>query len=545
MIILMNIQLTFLTILCVIIAVEGRDSQKFGATSSSSSSFSLSPRGGSSILTTDRSSGLESSGDLPADDIDVAEKSETSFVEDYLYVVKRDGSKEEASMDKVVARIKNLSADLDHRYVSSELIAEKIMRGMYPGASTEEVDALVAETSASMSTIHPDYARLAARIIASRMHKTTDDLFSSAMIRLHQAIDPKTGENCGFIDDALMDLIKRRGNEINEQIVKERDFDLTYFGLKTLQRSYLLKEHSEGEIVEIPQFMLMRVALGIHCSLPAATKDVEDLNLKAAFETYEMMSQGYFTHASPTLFHSGTTHPQLSSCFLVKMSEDSINGIYDTLKRCAVISKSAGGIGLSVHNIRARGTHIKGTRGVSNGLVPMLRVYDVTSRYVDQGGGKRPGAFAVYLEPWHADIFDVLNLKKNHGKEEQRARDLFYGLWVPDLFMKRVEMDGKWSLMCPHQCPGLYSCHGEEFEELYTRYENEGRAVRTVRARELWTHILDAQIETGTPYLLFKDACNKKSNQQNLGTIQCSNLCTEIIQYTDSEEVAVCNLASL
>ena len=315
---------------------------------------------------------------------------------------------------------------------------------MYPGASTAEVDDLIAETAASMSTIHPDYARLAARVIATRMHKTTNPLFSQAMKRLHEAVDPKTGEKCGFICEHLIDLINRKTSVIDAQIVRERDFDLTYFGLKTLHRSYLLKEHSEGEIVEIPQFMLMRVALGIHCSVLAKSAEEEDENLLAAFETYDMMSRGFFTHASPTLFHSGTTHPQLSSCFLVQMSEDSINGIYDTLKRCAVISKSAGGIGLSVHNIRARGTHIKGTRGVSNGLVPMLRVYDVTSRYVDQGGGKRPGAFAIYLEPWHADIFDVLNLKKNHGKEEQRARDLFYGLWIPDLFMKRVEEDGYW-----------------------------------------------------------------------------------------------------
>ena len=275
------------------------------------------------------------------------------------------------------------------------------------------------------------------------------------------------------------------------------------------------------------------------------TREEEDKWLRAAFETYDLMSEGYFTHASPTLFHSGTTHPQLSSCFLVQMSDDSISGIYDTLKRCAVISKAAGGIGLSVHNIRARGSPIRGTRGISNGLVPMLRVYDATSRYVDQGGGKRPGAFAVYIEPWHADIFDVLNLKKNHGKEEQRARDLFYGLWIPDLFMRRVEADEMWSLMCPHQCPGLSSCHGKEFEQLYGKYEREGRYIRQMRARDVWSAILESQIETGTPYMLFKDAANEKSNQKNLGTIQCSNLCTEIIQYTDKEEVAVCNLASM
>jgi len=323
--------------------------------------------------------------------------------------------------------------------------------------------------------------------------------------------------------------------------------EITYFGFKTLERSYLLK-NLQGQILERPQYLMMRVALGIHCSERDSgpmTKEEEDKRLQQAFETYDLMSAGYFTHASPTLFHSGTTHPQLSSCFLVQMSDDSINGIYDTLKRCAVISKSAGGIGLSVHNIRARGSPIKGTRGVSNGLVPMLRVYDVTSRYVDQGGGKRPGAFAVYIEPWHSDIFDVLNLKKNHGKEEQRARDLFYGLWIPDLFMKRVEADGLWSLMCPNQCPGLSECHGKEFEELYEKYEKEGNYLRQLRAREVWSAILESQIETGTPYMLFKDAANEKSNQKNLGTIQCSNLCTEIIQYTDEEEVAVCNLASI
>ena len=359
----------------------------------------------------------------------------------------------------------------------------------------------------------------------------------------------------GFVNNDIADLVRRRGDEINAKIDMDRDFDITYFGYKTLERSYLLKIDEET-ILERPQYMWMRVALGIHCcnnkkeqdgdhQTQTTTKEEDDANLQAAFETYELMSRGYFTHASPTLFHAGTVHPQLCSCFLIQMSDDSINGIYDTLKRCAVISKAAGGIGLCVNKIRARGTFIKGTRGVSNGLVPMLRVYDSTSHYVDQGGGKRPGAFAIYVEPWHADIFDVLNLRKNHGKEEQRARNLFYGLWVPDLFMKRVEEDGMWSLMCPHQCQGLAECHGEEFERLYEKYESEGRFVRQVRARTLWASILDAQIETGTPYLLYKDAANRKSNQQNLGTIQCSNLCTEIIQYTDSEEVAVCNLASI
>jgi ribonucleoside-diphosphate reductase alpha subunit len=426
-----------------------------------------------------------------------------------------------------------LSDGLDKRYVDIPALAESIILGVYPNVTTSEVDTLAAETAASKSTQHPDYAKLAARIAISHNHKVTPDSFSHAIEILY-------ANGAGFIDTRIADLVKRRAGEINAKVDCTRDFTLTYFGFKTLERAYLLKTET-GIVVERPQYLLMRVALGIHCFLDSEEEEA----LQAAFETYDMMSQGYFTHASPTLFHSGTTHPQLSSCFLVQMTEDSINGIYDTLKRCAVISKAAGGIGLSVHNIRARGTHIKGTRGVSNGLVPMLRVYDVTSRYVDQGGGKRPGAFAIYVEPWHADIFDVLNLKKNHGKEEQRARDLFYGLWVPDLFMERVESDGVWSLMCPHQCKGLQNCHGDNFRRLYEKYESEGRFVRQVRARDLWGAILDAQIETGTPYLLYKDAANEKSNQKNLGTIQSSNLCTEIIQYTDTEEVAVCNLASM
>jgi ribonucleoside-diphosphate reductase alpha subunit len=434
---------------------------------------------------------------------------------------------------------------LDQRFISLPNLADSILQGTYPNITTTEIDTLASETAASKSTQHPDYARLAARICATANHKSTPDTFSEAMLILNEG-------GSGFVNDEIADLVKRRGKEINEKIVTQRDLEnITYFGFKTLERSYLLKLDKET-IVERPQYMWMRVALGIHCCRPhdgdnkqPFSKEEEDVNLEAAFETYDLMSRGYFIHASPTLFHAGTTHPQLSSCFLVQMSDDSIDGIYDTLKRCAVISKAAGGIGLSVNKIRARGTFIKGTRGVSNGLVPMLRVYDSTSHYVDQGGGKRPGAFAVYIEPWHADIFDVLNLRKNHGKEEQRARNLFYGLWVPDLFMKRVEEDGMWSLMCPHQCPGLAECHGEDFERLYERYESEGRYTRQVQARKLWAAILDAQIETGTPYLLYKDAANTKSNQQNLGTIQCSNLCTEIIQYTDEEEVAVCNLASI
>ena len=420
-----------------------------------------------------------------------------------------------------------------------ESLTDSILRGMYPDVNSYEIDELAAETAASMATQHVLYARLAARILVSLNHKYTPSTFSQAI----EAID----KEINYIDPDIADLVRRRGDEINQRIRNERDLEITYFGFKTLHRSYLLKSN-DGMPIERPQYLMMRVALGIHCTglkSDVTTREEEDKRLHAAFETYDLMSEGYFTHASPTLFHSGTTHPQLSSCFLVQMSDDSINGIYDTLKRCAVISKAAGGIGLSVHNIRARGSPIKGTRGVSNGLVPMLRVYDVTSRYVDQGGGKRPGAFAVYIEPWHSDIFDVLNLKKNHGKEEQRARDLFYGLWIPDLFMKRVENDQMWSLMCPNLCPGLSECHGKEFEELYEKYEKEGKFIRQLRAREVWSAILESQIETGTPYMLFKDAANEKSNQKNLGTIQCSNLCTEIIQYTDEEEVAVCNLASM
>ena len=420
---------------------------------------------------------------------------------------------------------------------------------------------LASETAASMSTQHTHYARLAGRICIWENHKTTPSQFSQAISVLYE-------EGRGFIHDDIAGIVDRHSASIDSKIHSDRDFDLTYFGFKTLVRSYLLQSNqwnplleasnhsiihpghvNKSVVVERPQYMFMRVALGIHCSRDSSrsspSQQEDESNLQAAFETYDLMSKGYFTHASPTLFHSGTIHPQMSSCFLVQMSDDSIEGIYDTLKKCAIISKSAGGIGLSVHNIRARGTHIKGTRGVSNGLVPMLRVYDVTSRYVDQGGGKRPGAFAIYLEPWHADIFDILNLKKNHGKEEQRARDLFYGLWVPDLFMKRVQEDGVWSLMCPHACQGLAQCYGEDFDRLYQQYESEGRFVKQVRARELWTAIVLAQIESGNPYMLYKDAANSKSNQQNLGTIQCSNLCTEIIQYTNTTEVAVCNLASM
>jgi ribonucleotide reductase alpha subunit len=459
----------------------------------------------------------------------------------YLLDLDTDSPAGFANYNQIFARLQALAADFpkEEKATSTALnlegLTESILRGMYPNVTSYEIDTLSAETAASMATQHASYARLAARIEASQIHKHTPPTFS-------KAVEYLTDES-GYINPKLAELVKRRAETIDAEIVHDRDLDLTYFGFKTLERAYLLR-NDKGDIVERPQYLMMRVALGIHCCGNDSAAD-EDQQLQAAFETYHHMSQGYFTHASPTLFHSGTTHPQLSSCFLVQMSDDSINGIYDTLKRCAVISKAAGGVGLSVHNIRARGTPIRGTRGVSNGLVPMLRVYDVTSRYVDQGGGKRPGAFAVYVEPWHADILDVLNLKKNHGKEEQRARDLFYGLWVPDLFMERVEKDESWSLMCPHACPGLPELYGKAFEDLYCQYEREGRFVKQIRARDLWSAILESQIETGTPYMLYKDAANAKSNQKNLGTIQCSNLCTEIIQYTDQDEVAVCNLASM
>lgn len=523
--------------------------QQAASTSTSASSSTL--ESGRSVLLSAASSPRQDSQSETTDTTTTTTTSGLSLdrpqpfapAQEALSVAKRDGTRELFDDGKILKRLTVLAEGLDTRYLNITAIHNTVVRGMYPSVTSTEIDVLAAETAAALSTQHADYSRLAARILVTHNHKATPSTFSEAVQILFQ-------DGTGFIDPTLCELVQRRGAEIDARVVHQRDWDMTYFGFKTLERAYLLRDTNE-RMLERPQYLFMRVALGIHCcSAPTeegrpADDRTEDERLQAAFETYDLMSGGYFTHASPTLFHSGTTHPQLSSCFLVQMSDDSINGIYDTLKRCAVISKSAGGIGLSVHNIRARGTPIRGTRGVSNGLVPMLRVYDVTSRYVDQGGGKRPGAFAIYLEPWHADVFDVLNLKKNHGKEEQRARDLFYGLWIPDLFMRRVEEDGVWSLMCPHQCPGLSESYGQAFEELYQRYESEGRFTRQVRARDLWGAILESQIETGTPYMLYKDACNAKSNQKNLGTIQCSNLCTEIIQYSDQEEVAVCNLASI
>ncbi|MCS6832485.1 MAG: ribonucleoside-diphosphate reductase subunit alpha [Flammeovirgaceae bacterium] len=449
-----------------------------------------------------------------------------------MLVIKRDGRRESVRFDKITTRIEQLCYGLDTRHVDPVEVAKKVIMGLYDGVTTQQLDELAAETAATMATRHPDYAILAARIAISNLHKTTMQSFSSTMKRLYTYIDPKTGENAGMISKQSYEVIRKNAQRLDEAIDYKRDFDFDYFGFKTLERSYLLK--IDGKPVERPQHMFMRVAIGIH------GKDID-----AAIETYNLMSERWFIHATPTLFNAATPKPQLSSCFLVTMKEDSIAGIYDTLKQCALISQSAGGIGLSIHNIRATGSYIKGTNGTSNGIIPMLRVFNDTARYVDQGGGKRKGAFAIYLEPWHADIFEFLDLKKNHGKEELRARDLFYALWIPDLFMKRVEANEEWSLFCPNEAPGLYDVYGEAFERLYEKYEREGRARRVIKAQDLWFAILESQIETGTPYMLFKDTANRKSNQQNLGTIRSSNLCTEIIEYTSPDEIAVCNLASL
>ncbi|MEM1319500.1 MAG: ribonucleoside-diphosphate reductase subunit alpha [Bacteroidota bacterium] len=449
-----------------------------------------------------------------------------------MQVIKRSGKREDVSFDKITARIKKLCYGLHPDYVDSIEIAKKVIQGLYNGVTTTELDNLAAETAATMATKHPDYAQLAARIAISNLHKNTDKSFSRSMKALYHYIDPKTGDKAGLIGDDTFAIIQEHKDKINSAIIYDRDYSFDYFGFKTLERSYLLK--MDGKVVERPQHMLMRAALGIH------GKDIE-----AAIETYNLMSEKWFIHATPTLFNAGTPKPQLSSCFLLSMTDDSISGIFETLSRCAKISQSAGGIGLSIHNIRAQGSYIKGTGGTSNGIIPMLRVFNDTARYVDQGGGKRKGAFAIYLEPWHADVLHFLDLKKNHGKEELRARDLFYAMWMPDLFMERVKSDGEWSLFCPNEAPGLYDCHGGEFEALYHKYEEEGRARKVMKAQDLWFAILESQIETGTPYILYKDACNRKSNQKNLGTIRSSNLCTEILEYTSPDEVAVCNLASI
>lgn len=448
------------------------------------------------------------------------------------FVVKRDGRKEPVHFDKITARIKKLCYGLDEAFVDPVVVAQKVIAGVYPGVTTSELDNLAAETAAYMAVNHPQFAILAARIAVSNLQKQTPKIFSEAVTRLYEYVEPRSGLKAPLIADDVYAIIMENKERLNAAILQDRDFNYDYFGFKTLERSYLLRIN--GQIAERPQHMLMRVAVGIH------KHDID-----AAIETYNLLGEKWFTHASPTLFNAGTPKPQLSSCFLVAMKGDSIEGIYDTLKECAQISKSAGGIGLHISNIRATGSYIRGTNGTSNGIVPMLRVFNDTARYVDQGGGKRKGAIAIYLEPWHADIFEFLQLKRNHGKDEMRARDLFYGLWVPDLFMRRVQEDGQWALMCPMECPGLQDVYGAEFDALYTSYERQGKFRKLVSARELFHAITDAQMETGVPYMLFKDACNEKSNQKNLGTIKCSNLCTEIVEYTSADETAVCNLASI
>jgi ribonucleoside-diphosphate reductase alpha chain len=448
-----------------------------------------------------------------------------------MYVVKRDGHKEPVMFDKITERIKKLCYGLNE-LVDPVKVAMRVIEGLYDGVSTSELDNLAAETAASMTIAHPDYAQLAARVAISNLHSNTKKSFSETMKDMYHYVNPRNGQDAPLLSDEVFNVIQENAAFLDSHIIYTRDFNYDYFGFKTLERSYLLKIN--GKIVERPQHMLMRVSVGIHLD-----------DLKSVIETYDLMSKKYFTHATPTLFNAGTPKPQMSSCFLLAMQDDSIDGIYDTLKQTAKISQSAGGIGLSIHNVRATGSYIRGTNGTSNGIVPMLRVFNDTARYVDQGGGKRKGSFAIYIETWHADIFDFLDLKKNTGKEEMRARDLFFAMWTSDLFMKRVQEDASWTLMCPNECPGLYDVYGEEFEAMYMDYEFRGKGRKTIRARELWEKILESQIETGTPYMLYKDAANRKSNHKNLGTIRSSNLCTEIMEFTSKDEIAVCNLASI
>lgn len=452
-------------------------------------------------------------------------------MEKEIFVTKRNGQRERVCPERIKERLATLMDGLNSDYVNLDIVAAKVIQGVYDGVTTEVLDNLSAETCAYMNIVHPDYSKLAARIVISNLHKMTNHEFLDVAERLVDYKD-KLGREAPLINRRLYEVVKNNKEKIQNAIKYERDFNFDFFGFKTLEKSYLLRV--DGHVFERPQHLFMRVSLGIH---------YEDVD--KAIETYDLMSNFWFIHATPTLFNSGTVKPQMSSCFLLAIKDDSIEGIYDTLKLTAQISKSAGGIGFSIHNIRAKDSYIRGTNGVSNGIIPMLRVFNATARYVDQGGGKRKGSFAVYLEPWHADIFDFLNLKKNHGKEEQRARDLFYALWVPDLFMKRVESNGTWTLMCPNECPGLSDVYGEEFETLYTKYERDGRGRKEIKAQQLWSAIIESQTETGTPYMLYKDPANKKSNQKNLGTIKCSNLCTEIMEFTSPDEVAVCNLASL
>ena len=449
-----------------------------------------------------------------------------------MFVIKRNGKKEAVHFDKITARIHKLIYGLSISEKDVIEIAKKVIQGIYDNITTTELDNLAAETAAAQTTIHPDFSVLAARIAVSNLHKNTLKSFSKTAQLLYEYTDPITQTHAPLISEEIYKIIRKNADELDSSVIYDRDYNFDYFGFKTLERSYLIR--TNGKVTERPQHLFMRVALGIH---------KEDI--QAAIETYNLMSEKWFIHATPTLFNAGTPKPQMSSCFLLSMTEDSITGIFDTLKRCALISQSAGGIGVSIHNIRSTGSYIKGTGGISNGIIPMLRVFNDTARYVDQGGGKRKGAIAVYIEPWHLDIFDFIDIRKNHGKEEMRARDLFPALWIPDLFMQRVEADQMWSLFDPNEAQGLYEVYGEKFNELYTTYENEGKFRKQIKARELWTAILEAQIETGTPYMCYKDAVNEKSNQKNIGTIRSSNLCTEIMEYTNADEVAVCNLASL
>ena len=449
-----------------------------------------------------------------------------------MFVIKRNGKKEAVHFDKITARIYKLIYGLSISEKDVIEIAKKVIQGIYDNVTTTELDNLAAETAAAQTTIHPDFSVLAARIAVSNLHKNTLKSFSKTAKLLYEYTDPVTQTHAPLISEEIYKIIRKNADELDSSLIYDRDYNFDYFGFKTLERSYLIR--TNGKVTERPQHLFMRVALGIH---------KEDI--QAAIETYNLMSEKWFIHATPTLFNAGTPKPQMSSCFLLSMTEDSIAGIFDTLKRCALISQSAGGIGVSIHNIRSTGSYIKGTGGISNGIIPMLRVFNDTARYVDQGGGKRKGAIAVYIEPWHSDIFDFIDIRKNHGKEEMRARDLFPALWIPDLFMQRVEADQMWSLFDPNEAQGLYEVYGEKFNELYISYEKEGKFRKQIKARELWTAILEAQIETGTPYMCYKDAVNEKSNQKNIGTIRSSNLCTEIMEYTNADEVSVCNLASL
>mgnify|MGYP006426487263 FL=1 len=449
-----------------------------------------------------------------------------------MQVVNRKGEREDVRFDAILEKLTVLSEGLNSKWVDPGHVTKLTIEGLYDGVTTRELDQLAAETAASLASQHPEYSRLAARICVDDLHRATKETFTDVITDLREYIDPESGKHAPLISEEVFDVIMEHADVLNNHIDYSRDNNYDYFGFKTLERSYLLR--LDGEIAERPQHMLMRVSVGIHYN-----------NIPRALETYDLMSQGYFTHATPTLFNSGTPMPQMSSCFLLTMQDDSLDGIYDTLKQCALISKSAGGIGLSIHHVRSRGSYIKGTNGTSNGIVPMLRVFNDTARYVDQGGGKRKGSIAVYLEPWHPDILQFLDLKKNHGKEELRARDLFYAMWTPDLFMERVEQNGDWSFFCPNECPGLQDVYGDEFKAMFEDFERRGLARETVPARTIWDKIVESQIETGTPYMLYKDAANNKSNQKNLGTIRSSNLCTEIMEYTAKDEVAVCNLASI